>query len=36
MIATKNEHEDIIRYLVEKGSDVNYQKQVWELKLVHT
>ena len=31
MIATKNGHEDIVRYLVEKGSDVNYQKQVWEL-----
>ena len=28
MVATKNGHEDIVRYLVEKGSDVNYQKEV--------
>jgi ankyrin repeat protein len=28
MIATKNEHEDIVRYLVEKGSDLHYKKQV--------
>ena len=36
MIATKNGHEEIVRYLVEKGSDVHYQKEVWELKFVHT